>query len=219
VQVVVIAIGSLVAGPVATGDPPPAGTADLDNPLGVLPEGWSGVIDAVIGPLLILPFLLGVAAVVQRFRRPAGDERPRLAAVLLGVLAFVLCVTLPDLLWPVASMWFHIAGVAVMTATIVVASVQGQFAPVRVAEPAGVADLLPGARPGRVEHSGPALAVLSPREREVLAYVARGLTNSEIAGALVISPITVRNHVSSILTKLGVSNRTQAVARYLGGDA
>jgi DNA-binding CsgD family transcriptional regulator len=219
VQLVVIAIGSLVAGPVATSDPPDAGTANMHNPLGVLPESWSGVIDAVIGPLLILPFLLGVAAVAQRLLRPAGDERPRLAAVLLGVLAFVLSVTLPDLLWQAASMWFHIAGVAVMTATIVVATVRGQFAPVRVAEPAGVADLAAELRPGRVEPDGSALAVLSPREREVMAYVARGLTNSEIAGALVISPITVRNHVSSILAKLGVSNRTQAVARFLGDDA
>jgi len=220
VQLVVIGIGSLVAGPVATGDPPPAGTADLDNPLGVLPESWSRVIDAVIGPLLILPFLLGVAAVVQRLRRPAGDERPRLVGVLLGVLAFVLSATLPDLLWPAASTWFHVAGVAVMTATIVVAAVRGQFAPVRVAEPAGAAAVVGDVPPrGRVERVGSALAVLSPREREVMEHVARGLTNSEIADALVISPITVRNHVSSILTKLGVSNRTQAVARFLGDDA
>jgi DNA-binding CsgD family transcriptional regulator len=219
VQVVVIAIGSLVAGPVAKGDPPPVGTADLNNPLGVLPESWSGVIDAVFGPLMILPFLLGGAAVVQRLRRPAGDERPRVVAVLLGVLAFVLSVTLPDLLWPAASMWFHIVGVAVMTATIVVATVRGQFAPVRVAEPANVAERGAALRLGRGDPAGSVLAVLSPREREVMEYVARGLTNSEIAESLVISPITVRNHVSSILTKLDVSNRTQAVARFLGEDA
>jgi DNA-binding CsgD family transcriptional regulator len=215
-QLVAILVGSLVAGPVATSDPPAPGTAHLDNPFGVLPESWSGVIDVVIGPLLILPFLLGVAAVVQRFRRPAGDEWPRLVAVLLGVLAFALSVTVPDLLWPAASMWCHIAGVAAMTATIVTATVRGQFAPVRVVEPSALVGPTQELRLGTPPPDGRVLAALSPREREVMEYVARGLTNSEIARALFISPITVRNHVSSMLTKLEVSNRTQAVARFLG---
>jgi DNA-binding CsgD family transcriptional regulator len=172
----------------------------------------------VIGPLLILPFLLGVPAVVQRLRRPAGDQRPRVVVVLLGVVVFVLCVTIPDLVWPAASMWIHIAGVAVMTTTIVTTTVRGQFAPVRVVEPAGGVGPTPELPLGRLPSDGSVLARLSPREREVMEYVARGLTNSEIAGELVISPITVRNHVSSILTKLEVSNRTQAVARFLGSE-
>ncbi len=54
---------------------------------------------------------------------------------------------------------------------------------------------------------------LSAREQEVLTYVAQGLTNQEIAAALFISPITVRNHVTSILTKLQVTNRRQAMLR------
>ena len=52
--------------------------------------------------------------------------------------------------------------------------------------------------------------MLSEREREVLALVARGLTNRQIAEQLFISPVTARNHVSRILTKLGLENRTQA---------
>jgi DNA-binding NarL/FixJ family response regulator len=62
----------------------------------------------------------------------------------------------------------------------------------------------------------PELPELSSREREILEHLARGLTNADIAEALVISPITVRNHVSSILTKLQVTNRTQAVVRLRG---
>lgn len=53
-------------------------------------------------------------------------------------------------------------------------------------------------------------ASLSPRELDVLRLVARGLDNSEIAAELSISPFTVKNHVSTILGKLGVSNRLQA---------
>ena len=65
----------------------------------------------------------------------------------------------------------------------------------------------------------PDLPELTQREREVLEHVARGLTNVEIAAALVLSPVTVRNHVSSILGKLQVTNRTQAVVRFRGGPA
>ena len=60
------------------------------------------------------------------------------------------------------------------------------------------------------------LLELSRRENEILRLVARGMTNAEIAAELFISPITVRNHVSAILTKLGVKNRTQAVVRFTG---
>jgi DNA-binding NarL/FixJ family response regulator len=51
---------------------------------------------------------------------------------------------------------------------------------------------------------------LSPRELEVLRLVARGLENSEIAAELGISPRTAKNHLSSILSKLGMTNRIQA---------
>jgi DNA-binding NarL/FixJ family response regulator len=52
---------------------------------------------------------------------------------------------------------------------------------------------------------------LSARELEVLALVARGLSNKEIADTLLISDKTVRNHVASCLVKLGAADRTGAV--------
>jgi len=52
--------------------------------------------------------------------------------------------------------------------------------------------------------------LLSPRERAVLALVAEGLSNAEIADELGIAPNTVRNHLRSILDKLGLQNRVQA---------
>lgn len=54
-----------------------------------------------------------------------------------------------------------------------------------------------------------ALAPLTEREREVVRAVADGLDNHEIADALCLSAGTVRNHISSILAKLGLKNRTQ----------
>jgi two-component system, NarL family, response regulator LiaR len=53
---------------------------------------------------------------------------------------------------------------------------------------------------------------LSPREREVLALMVQGLRNPEIAQRLVVGRSTVKFHVSSILGKLGVQSRTEAVA-------
>jgi DNA-binding CsgD family transcriptional regulator len=57
---------------------------------------------------------------------------------------------------------------------------------------------------------------LTTREREVLAWVAQGKTNAEIAHLLWLAPSTVRKHLENVYAKLGVNTRTAAVARFLG---
>jgi DNA-binding NarL/FixJ family response regulator len=57
--------------------------------------------------------------------------------------------------------------------------------------------------------------MLTPRETEVLQLMARGLSNQKISQELVVSAGTAKNHVQHIITKLGVSDRTQAVVRGL----
>jgi DNA-binding NarL/FixJ family response regulator len=59
--------------------------------------------------------------------------------------------------------------------------------------------------------SAAGLARLTEREREVLALVAQGLSNEELAGRLYLSPLTTKTHVSHIMTKLGARDRAQLV--------
>ncbi len=72
---------------------------------------------------------------------------------------------------------------------------------------AEVADMLSARPPGR---GGGGLGALTRREREVLALLADGQSNREIGRALGVSEKTVKTHVSSVLAKLGVADRTQA---------
>lgn len=62
-------------------------------------------------------------------------------------------------------------------------------------------------------HGLPPFPELTDREREVLDQVARGLDNLSVARRLSLSPKTVRNHLSNILTKLQVTDRAQAIVR------
>jgi RNA polymerase sigma factor (sigma-70 family) len=63
----------------------------------------------------------------------------------------------------------------------------------------------------RPDHVDEALATLTPREREVLALIARGLNNREIGEMLFVEESTVRTHVKRILMKLGARDRIHAV--------
>jgi len=72
---------------------------------------------------------------------------------------------------------------------------------------AGAAGERPRAEPG----APPGLASLTDREREVVALVAEGLSNDEIAARLVVSPFTAKTHVSRAMTKLAARDRAQLV--------
>lgn len=67
-------------------------------------------------------------------------------------------------------------------------------------------------RPERSEGAAPErLRVLTPREQEVVALVAMGLSNDELAEHLVVSPLTAKTHVNRAMTKLGARDRAQLV--------
>jgi RNA polymerase sigma factor (sigma-70 family) len=67
------------------------------------------------------------------------------------------------------------------------------------------------AQPERRRVTPKALEELTPREREILSYVGRGLSNQQIADTLVISPATAKTHVSRVMMKLAAHDRAQLV--------
>ncbi|MGO9081260.1 MAG: response regulator [Streptosporangiaceae bacterium] len=150
-----------------------------------------------------MPRLDGVAATRQI--RQAGD-RPRIlmlttfdldeyafAALKAGASGFLLKDVPPEeLLFAIRAVHSGDAVVAPSTTRRLI----DQFAP-----------LLPAGAAG----PPPELAGLTDREREVLAQVAQGLSNTEIAQRLFVSEATVKTHVGRILAKLGLRDRVQAV--------
>ncbi|MGQ4713372.1 response regulator [Streptomyces anulatus] len=94
----------------------------------------------------------------------------------------------------------HAVRVVAAGESLVAPSVARRLIAEYTSRPAG----LPAPSAGRLE-------VLTVRERETLLHLARGLSNAEIAAALVVSEHTVKTHVSNVLSKLGLRDRVQAV--------
>ncbi|MGB7450158.1 MAG: response regulator transcription factor [Ornithinimicrobium sp.] len=127
------------------------------------------------------------------------DERALLAAVVAGAAGFVLK---------------QISGSGLVEGIRVVASGRSQL------DPASVARVV-----GRMRQSDPAmrqLELLSPQERRVLTLITEGLTNRQIGERLHLAEKTIKNYVSSVLSKLGLERRTQAAVlgtRLVGHDS
>jgi NarL family two-component system response regulator LiaR len=171
--------------------------------LGEAADGPSAIQAArTLGPTVVLLDLFlpgqdGLSVLAQiKQDRPATevlmltssqDDQHLLAAIRAGALAY-----LPKT-----------AGVD-QVVTAVRAAARGES----VLEPRLAARLVREVRQGSIRRRP--LDQLSPRELEVLAALARGRTNRQIARALGISEETVKAHVSSILAKLGLADRTQA---------
>ncbi len=92
----------------------------------------------------------------------------------------------------------------------VIEAIRGTIAGKAFVDPAVAGKLLEQAFTPQVQPATKITEKLTEREVDVLRLVARGLSNSDIAGQLHLSEGTVRNHVSIILSKLGVFDRTQA---------
>ena len=166
------------------------GVVRAERPDVVLMDLRMPVLDGVAATREVVadPTLAGVHVVV--LTTFDADEHV-LAAVRAGAVGFLLKDTPPDEL---------------RRAVRVVAAGDALLSPSVTRRLLGaVAATRPAARPGR------RLDGVTGREREVLAEVARGLSNQEVAAVLSLSPATVRTYVSRLLTKLAARDRSQLV--------
>jgi len=98
-----------------------------------------------------------------------------------------------------------------VTRSLIAAFTTGRAGPGAADGPAGPSADRRAAPPRAEPGAPPGLATLTDREREVVALVAEGLSNDEIAARLVVSPLTAKTHVSRAMTKLAARDRAQLV--------
>jgi DNA-binding NarL/FixJ family response regulator len=91
-----------------------------------------------------------------------------------------------------------------------IAAIKGTVAGDTYVDPSIAGKLLPFVRESNSEENSPYQGDLTDREQEILLLIAKGLSNTEIGEKLFLSTGTVRNYTSTIFSKLGVSDRTEA---------
>jgi DNA-binding NarL/FixJ family response regulator len=96
------------------------------------------------------------------------------------------------------------------TREMLVAAIEGTAAGKTFVDPSVAGRLFAHVAQGAPAPASPLLESLTERERQVLGLLGRGLNNADIAGRLHVAEGTVRNHVSAILSKLALTDRTQA---------
>ena len=128
-------------------------------------------------------------------------------------LALVLLTDEADIDWIHEALPDNVVAILSRDATPgeIVAAIEAAAAGLCVLPPAILARLLAGRKPPRPPASSVHIEALTPREIEVLAMLAEGLGNKEIARQLAISDNTVKFHLSAIFGKLGATSRTEAV--------
>ena len=130
------------------------------------------------------------------------DDESVVAAVRAGAYGFLLKDTEPDELLQAIRV---VAGGDALLAPSVTRAVIGALTA------AGPTQAGAGPTAARPAGPTPGIAALTDREREVVALVAAGLSNDEIAATLVVSPLTAKTHVSRAMTKLAARDRAQLV--------
>ncbi|MEX2984268.1 response regulator [Streptomyces sp. C36] len=133
------------------------------------------------------------------------DDEYVAQALRAGAIGYLL-KNLPSVELAAAVRLAH-AGVAQLDASVARGLAAGLSRPARGAP--AVAERVPGPTTATTD-PGPGLSVLTERETDVLRLIATGSTNREIAGRLFLSEGTVKNHISRVLARLGLRDRTHA---------